>query len=162
MDDAASEDSSEESPIDLERVRGASEGLFGPIKCRVVKRSRISVEIESSPIGVTTFDEVLGSIFPSSSLDSSEKRFPLPPPTEQTESVLPKKSNRARDNVALGVDYWDYWVNDVLLKTLCSLSADCGPSSVVKLMTDPGQALEVMQDATVVRVGLLPAFIKCL
>ncbi|KAL3694618.1 hypothetical protein R1sor_008269 [Riccia sorocarpa] len=34
--------------------------------------------------------------------------------------------------------------------------------SVVKLMTDPGQALEVMQDATVVRVGLLPASIKCL
>ncbi|KAL3692627.1 hypothetical protein R1sor_006278 [Riccia sorocarpa] len=54
------------------------------------------------------------------------------------------------------------WVNDVLLKTLCSLSADCGPSSVVKLMTDPGQALEVMQDAAVVRVGLLPASIKCL
>ncbi|KAL3686198.1 hypothetical protein R1sor_004220 [Riccia sorocarpa] len=35
-------------------------------------------------------------------------------------------------------------------------------ASVVKLMTDPGQALEVMQDATVVRVGLLPASIKCL
>ncbi|KAL2635192.1 hypothetical protein R1flu_006671 [Riccia fluitans] len=60
---------------------------------------------------------------------------------------------------------FESWVNDVLVKTLSSLSVDCGgprTTSVVKLMVDPGQALEVVQDTAVVRVGLLPGSIKCL